>query len=81
MRAIFCYLETSQPKATTSAKKGNKNHYATGRKANALSSFINLKTGQSYTRIVERSYYGMQAGMQNELGKYDIKKGFECRRI
>jgi len=40
------------------------------------SKYYQFKTGQSYTRAVERAYYGMQAEMLQELNKYNIKKGF-----
>lgn len=35
-----------------------------------------FKTGQSYTRAVERYYFGPQATMLNAFNKYDIKRGF-----
>ncbi len=39
------------------------------------SKYYKFNTGQSYIRTVERNYYGMQAEMQGELNKYNIKKG------
>ncbi len=39
-----------------------------------------FKTGQSYLRSVERSFYGKQIDMQSELSKYDIKKGFNIEQ-
>lgn len=42
--------------------------------------YYKFKTGQSYIRAVERSYYGKQTDMQAELTKYDIKKGFNIEQ-
>lgn len=39
-----------------------------------------FKTGQSYTRAVERTFYGKQVEMQPELSKYDIRKGFNIEQ-
>lgn len=39
-----------------------------------------FKTGQSYTRSVERTFFGKQIEMQSELSKYDIRKGFNIEQ-
>ncbi len=45
-----------------------------------FSKFYRFKTGQSYTRSVERLYYGPQADMMPEMNKHDIRRGFNIEQ-
>lgn len=36
--------------------------------------YYKFETGQKYIRSVDRYYYGVQTEMQNQLGKYNVKK-------
>ena len=44
------------------------------------SKFYRFKTGQSYTRSVERLYFGPQSDMMPEMNKHDIRRGFNIEQ-